>query len=167
MKGSRRRPKGHPVKRDLFRRVKDTPFESLALKAHACPVCARPREEFKRKDATCCCPAHSQYYWWVQRPTWAQLRLDVFQEQNGRCARCGQHIDLGWDEKAQRFIDYILDHIVPIALGGDQWARENLQALCESCNKTKTAKDLGQIARYKKSGRVIQERGQQGKLLPE
>jgi 5-methylcytosine-specific restriction endonuclease McrA len=45
--------------------------------------------------------------------------------------------------------NYILDHIRPIAMGGDQWARDNLQVLCEKCNKIKTAKDMGRIAAWK------------------
>jgi 5-methylcytosine-specific restriction endonuclease McrA len=46
--------------------------------------------------------------------------------------------------------NYILDHIRPIAMGGDQWARKNLQVLCEKCNKIKTAKDMGRIAAWKR-----------------
>ena len=43
-----------------------------------------------------------------------------------------------------------MDHIRPLAMGGDQWARENLQVLCRRCNRIKTARDMGDIARWKK-----------------
>jgi 5-methylcytosine-specific restriction endonuclease McrA len=33
------------------------------------------------------------------------------------------------------------DHIVPINLGGDPWAWDNLQALCNSHHNRKSAKD--------------------------
>jgi len=35
-------------------------------------------------------------------------------------------------------------------MGGDQWARDNLQILCGRCNRIKTARDMGRIARWKK-----------------
>jgi len=35
-------------------------------------------------------------------------------------------------------------------MGGDQWARDNLQVLCVRCNRIKTARDMGNIARWKK-----------------
>src|SRR3990167_6234371 len=41
----------------------------------------------------------------------------------------------------------ILDHINPIALGGDEFNEDNLQILCLECNKVKTAKDFTEIAR--------------------
>ena len=43
-----------------------------------------------------------------------------------------------------------MNHIRPIAMGGDQWARENLQVLCRRCNRIKTSLDMGNIARWKK-----------------
>ncbi len=38
------------------------------------------------------------------------------------------------------------DHIHPIALGGDEWDINNIQTLCEQCNKAKTAQDIKEIA---------------------
>ena len=38
------------------------------------------------------------------------------------------------------------DHIVPIALGGPEFDIENVQTLCVSCNKEKTAADAKLIA---------------------
>jgi 5-methylcytosine-specific restriction endonuclease McrA len=37
---------------------------------------------------------------------------------------------------------YYTDHIVPVADGGDKWDTENFQALCKSCNGSKTAKQI-------------------------
>lgn len=52
------------------------------------------------------------------------LREQVLQEANGQCQACGSRFRL------------TLDHIVPRHLGGGNH-RENLQALCEPCNKAK------------------------------
>lgn len=37
---------------------------------------------------------------------------------------------------------YYTDHIIPVADGGDKWDTENFQALCKSCNGSKTAKQI-------------------------
>lgn len=45
--------------------------------------------------------------------------------------------------------DLIGDHIIPIALGGDEWEINNIQTLCLECNKIKTAQDAKDIARLR------------------
>jgi 5-methylcytosine-specific restriction endonuclease McrA len=46
-------------------------------------------------------------------------------------------------------------------MGGDQWARDNLQVLCGRCNRQKTARDMGKIAHWKKYHRrgLVQREG--------
>jgi 5-methylcytosine-specific restriction endonuclease McrA len=51
------------------------------------------------------------------------------------------------------------DHIEPIALGGDQWDINNIQTLCEPCNKIKTAQDIKEIAKL----RVIEKNEAKGR----
>ena len=41
------------------------------------------------------------------------------------------------------------DHIIPIALGGDEWDINNIQTLCVKCNKIKTKKDVKNIAKFR------------------
>lgn len=43
-----------------------------------------------------------------------------------------------------------VDHIKPVAIGGDQWEKKNLRTLCHSCHLKKTAKDMKEIALYRK-----------------
>ncbi len=53
-----------------------------------------------------------------------------------------------------KYIDdtkWVVDHKLPIAMGGPEFDLDNLQLLCDRCNKAKTAEDLGWIARYKKA----------------
>lgn len=42
------------------------------------------------------------------------------------------------------------DHIMPIALGGDEWDMKNIQTLCEECHKKKTAQDSKRIAEQRR-----------------
>ena len=60
----------------------------------------------------------------------AQQRLEVFRRDGDQCLKCGS---------AERLS---LDHIIPLACGGDN-SSNNLQTLCTSCNSSKgdTAKD--------------------------
>jgi len=69
----------------------------------------------------------------------------------GKCALCGKvvHESIAI-EGPDNHHPYVLDHIRPIAMGGDQWARDNLQVLCGRCNRIKTARDRGRIARWKR-----------------
>lgn len=55
----------------------------------------------------------------------------------------------------------IADHILAIALGGDEWDINNIQTLCPDCNKIKTAKDAGKIAKL----RDIEKKQSNGQTL--
>jgi 5-methylcytosine-specific restriction endonuclease McrA len=45
---------------------------------------------------------------------------------------------------------FVADHIVPIALGGNEFDPNNVQLLCDVCNKKKTAKDQTAIGKKRK-----------------
>jgi len=134
-----------------YRRYALTPLERERLEKRECPVCGCAREAFKprNRNAVCCCPDHSETYWHEQRPTRDGMRCLVHKEQLGLCAHCKEKIILDWRHP------YVLDHITPIAMGGSQWDRDNLQVLCEKCNKWKTAKDMGKIAAWKRHDRPV------------
>jgi len=46
--------------------------------------------------------------------------------------------------------NFVVDHIEPIALGGDEWDINNLQTLCLKCNKIKTSQDQTKIAKQRR-----------------
>lgn len=46
--------------------------------------------------------------------------------------------------------EFVADHVIPIALGGDEFDLNNVQLLCEVCNKKKTAKDQAAIGKKRK-----------------
>lgn len=130
-----------------------TPEEKERLFRKACPQCGRERENFNpgNENTLCCQPSCSMEYWFKVRPTIAGMRRLVRDEQGGKCARCRQEIhEPGAAGSPHTRHHYVMDHIRPIAMGGDQWARDNLQVLCERCNRIKTTRDMGKIARWKK-----------------
>ena len=50
--------------------------------------------------------------------------------------------------------NFDVDHIRPIALGGDEYDEENLQVLCRDCHKQKTAVDAKDIAARRREERM-------------
>jgi len=53
----------------------------------------------------------------------------ILLSQSNKCANCYSEL-----------VNYEIDHIMPLALGGSNWPC-NIQILCPSCNKKKSAKD--------------------------
>ena len=144
------------------RRYSNTPEEKERLARRACPVCGRERPAFPDGgEAICCQPSCSSLYWREERPTVGQMRRLVLLEQEGKCARCHMEIRksrTAGDRGPAHY--FILDHIRPIAMGGDQWDVHNLQVLCLRCNRIKTARDMCAIARWKRYE-------QRGRVRPE
>jgi len=158
-----------------YRRYSNTPLEKARLDQHACPVCGRERVDFPPGfiDSLCCGSTCTSAYWSEHRPTVGEMRLIVLLEQEGKCAHCKTAIRVpgpGAAEGRTAAQPFVLDHIRPIAMGGDQWALANLQVLCARCNKIKTARDMGRIAwwkRYHARGlSLIADTTRQAILLP-
>jgi 5-methylcytosine-specific restriction endonuclease McrA len=112
--------------------------------------------------------------YWAACKTWQEHRSQIFRERHGICAGCGFPLDEypKWDkdprEPDAKLIpgrDWVLDHIVPIALGGSMWDPANHQILCEKCNKEKTARDLSMIAAAKRGQAEADESTHQMKLI--
>lgn len=62
----------------------------------------------------------------LRAPIADEVRVFVWNRDGGRCVKCGANQRLEFD------------HIIPLALGGANTAR-NLQLLCETCNRSKGA----------------------------
>jgi len=75
------------------------------------------------------------------------LRSKLLYENDYTCQKCGKKVD--WD-KLYDSSSFILDHIIPIALGGEEFDRDNLQILCYDCNKKKTSEDMKKIAKQRR-----------------
>ena len=63
------------------------------------------------------------------------LKADVIRERGEICEKC-----------SLKTSNLILDHKKPIAIGGEEFSKENVWLLCRKCNKEKTKKDMFNIA---------------------
>lgn len=62
---------------------------------------------------------------------WTRVRKVIFARDGGICMKCGQRVN----EK-----NFHVDHIIPLAAGGDEWDLNNLELSCPRCNIIKGAK---------------------------
>jgi len=92
--------------------------------------------------------------------SWQNLREQALKRDNYVCVKCGSDGTITKKEKDYIYGGYknytysekfVVDHIKPIALGGDEWDINNLQTLCFKCNKIKTREDIRKIANLRKS----------------
>lgn len=89
----------------------------------------------------CTTAIHSQgKYWQTIRRRFIRL--------HPKCAHCGI-LEPGYD-------GWIVDHIIPIAIGGDEFDEDNLQVLCSDCNKIKTANDMKDIALQRRNEKELE-----------
>lgn len=78
----------------------------------------------------------------MRRKKWAKrVRKAILDANDGRCAICG------WPIRGE---DFDLDHIIPIAVGGDD-DMANMRPVHRSCHRHKTAKeDIPVITKVKR-----------------
>ena len=62
---------------------------------------------------------------------WKKIRLKILERDDYRCQIRAQ----GCTQEAVE-----VDHILPVAMGGDWYAEENLRASCSRCNNGRNAK---------------------------
>ena len=86
-------------------------------------------------------------YWeFFRKNNHSAMRTYLIAKRGQFCEKCSAFVEHDYD--------LVLDHILPIALGGEQFGDEsNLQLLCPTCNKEKTSKDISEIALRKRIAR--------------
>jgi 5-methylcytosine-specific restriction endonuclease McrA len=114
--------------------------------------------------------------------SWGEFRDKVLKRDGYRCKQCGTIPTKSWQHGIgctdckddplflRQDIEYregvcvaidpsqlIADHIIPIALGGDEWDINNIQTLCIKCNKKKTARDMADIAKLRSVEIVLKQ----------
>ena len=149
------------------------------LDSNCCPICGLPKKEWKRRtDWTCCSTKCTKEYSDEHIFVWQYWKVKAFERDKYTCIRCGfQSLAKypfsstwnnftefkEWQEQRSVFKEWegttailfcpeylIADHIIPIAIGGEEYDLDNVQTLCLGCNKNKTKRDLKEIALFRK-----------------
>ena len=69
---------------------------------------------------------------------WRAYRQAIIQRRGGECVECGA---TPLDQNIH------LDHIKPLAQGGEAYNEENIQILCRECHSRKTAREVWGVGR--------------------
>jgi 5-methylcytosine-specific restriction endonuclease McrA len=118
-----------------------------------CPICGLHKRDWKRRtDWTCCSVDCSKKYQEECWKVWQFWKLKAFERDKFTCVKCGEKpIKEDWHKTIIPDTSKLIgDHIVPIAIGGEEYDLGNVQTLCIKCNKIKTKEDIKKIAIYKK-----------------
>ena len=59
---------------------------------------------------------------------WERVRQVVYARDGGICMKCGKRVNAK---------NFHVDHIVPLAHGGDEWSLDNVELSCRECNLQK------------------------------
>lgn len=126
-----------------------------------CPVCGYAKFAWKRRTDWTCCSVECTAQYGKNVFTWPEFRMKILQRDNFTCLKCKvvpvkYILDNGKYFLSVNEGDLHADHIVPIAMGGLSWDKNNLQTLCKGCHRSKTGKDVGLIWKWKKNKKVLQ-----------
>ena len=102
-----------------------------------CLICGAELPKFRRKYCSYGC---FQNWFKKFKPPflWNDFREKALKRDGHKCVKCGDTYGL------------VVDHIVAIALGGEEFDLNNLQTLCHDCNYSKTLGDMKKIAELRK-----------------
>jgi 5-methylcytosine-specific restriction endonuclease McrA len=118
------------IHRETHRNLSNFPIKYNAEGKRICQICDKVLLPSCRKY----CSDKCEQEMWV-RNSHKSLKTRVIFERGEKCEQCGLATK-----------DLILDHKKPIAIGGEEFSKDNVWLLCKICNKEKTKKDMGLIA---------------------
>jgi len=103
----------------------------------------------KRRRKYCSDKCFNDWYIKFPRYDWSEVRCAVLVRDKHACVKCGK-------KEIDNFT-MIVDHIKPIALGGEEFDMDNCQTLCWDCNKIKTKRDARKIALRRKYIKILKK----------
>ena len=123
------------------------------LDTSCCPICGLPEEKWNRRtDWRCCSTKCTKKFSEVVVFIWQYFKVKAFERDKYSCIKCGEKpTQKTYEGKIiPNPSELVADHIIPIAIGGEEYDLNNVQTLCIKCNKIKTKKDFKEIALYRK-----------------
>lgn len=124
-----------------------TQEQKQRISSRECPNCGKHKSEWTRRtDWTCCSKkCTGEFYENLAVLDWSKVRIKAFKRDNYTCQYCGKKFEPPYGAN-----QLIADHIVPIAVGGEEFDINNVQTLCIDCNKIKTKRDAQRIAKFRR-----------------
>jgi len=111
--------------------------------------CGKSKHEFDRFQIRYCTPKHASI--WTQKTLdWNSFRYKIIKRDNFHCTECGISLRTYRSEYSYEEIDYEVDHIQAIILGGMCFDESNVRTLCGPCHKVKTKSDMGILASWRR-----------------
>jgi len=83
---------------------------------------------------------------WLCKHSHQWMRSKLIKKVDNTCNHCNTQFQKHY---------LILDHIKPIALGGEEFDENNLQILCKDCDKIKTRKDQVDITKQRRKEKIL------------
>lgn len=107
----------------------------------------------RRKRKYCSYECSSEFF---AKHNSAAMRSRIFRRDKDVCQKCGAkaQFNISSDDPMSGY-NYVVDHIKPIALGGEEFDEANLQLLCGKCNKEKTKADQALIVKKRAEIRLV------------
>jgi 5-methylcytosine-specific restriction endonuclease McrA len=121
-----------------------------------CPACGKPKSEWTRTTVYMCCSKQCSEKFYGEEcaiQDWKEVRKKAFKRDNYTCKYCNKKFTYKSQYDGKEYPEsekLIGDHIIPIAVGGEEFDINNVQTLCIQCNKIKTKRDAQRIAKFRK-----------------
>jgi len=116
---------------------------------YVCANCGKSLAFDKRRTRWCSDKCMIEYH---EKYTlsWGTLRHKMLIKSNFTCIRCQFHREVPKGDDGQFRLreyddassEFVVDHRVPICMGGEEFDENNLQVLCKRCERIKTRSDM-------------------------
>jgi 5-methylcytosine-specific restriction endonuclease McrA len=136
---------GYRSAKDELEKVKKKGFCMICQK----PLIKRDKNSGRKYHYDCWEKWYSQF---APPISWGIFKYKALERDKYTCVICGKREGESTGEKFPypTSVTLVVDHIKPIALGGEEFDMNNLQTLCTKCNKKKTFYDMKTIALARK-----------------
>ena len=106
------------------------------MRGSPCSQCPEHIKETKRLAALAKAREHSRQYFEARPRVWIpkETRQEVSKRDHYTCVYCHRYHNQLWNGKK---VKGVVDHFVPLALGGHETDESNLVFACQDCNQAK------------------------------
>ncbi len=139
------------VKRQNYHALSNFKPERNSQGQRICLNCGKILDKRRRKYCSTKCSED-----FFAKHYFVGMRSKIYKRDKMTCQKCGKEALRNVKmEDPYSIYGYVVDHKVPIALGGGEFDENNLWLLCGVCNKEKTKLDQVKIAKKRSEIRLV------------